>query len=365
MEIKHLSTSLLENYRFEDGPLPQESYVSKDLMKSATIENLISQNEDLMSRLKVALRRLATLEDLNQDLQAQNFQQKNQILNYSDQVQVLKEKDQAWKSKVDELEAEKERLSSDLADFDSTKVELERFKKYHDKIRLQVKPYIQSLKVARDEAVQQLEQVRRQIQMRDSQLQDVRHQMQEVLRQSKNQIDEVYRQKQDVVSHMEQEIQRLLEDRSHLEKGSIELQSRMQSMTKALEQKAELENRVIELERLRDDQKVRFENEILRLQARANELLAAQTRLEIENQDLKRHVQDDYEAKMKTEQEITQLRRQMESLRFMWNQKNDEVQRYQKSLEALERLNLSLSEKIEELRTQSLSSSLSSSSESP
>ena len=50
------------------------------------------------------------------------------------------------------------------------------------------------------------------------------------------------------------------------------------------------------------------------------------------------------------EEEMIQLRRQMESLRFMWNQKNEESERQRKSLEALEKLNYSLSQKLEELR---------------
>ncbi len=350
MEIKNLSPSMLESYKFEDTSLTSESYVSKDLMKSATIENLLSQNEDLMSRLKAAHRRMATLEDLNQELQSENFQQKNQILNYTDQVQILKEKDLAWKSKVDELEQEKDTLAAHVSELENLKAEVERYKKYHDKIRFQVKPYIQSLKSSRDEAVAVTDQLRRQLQIKDSQLNDVRHQMQEVLRQSKNQIEDIYRQKTEVVTHLETEIKKLKETNVHLEKGSQELQLRMQTLNKNLEAKAELENRIIELERSKIDLKSSFENEILRLQSKVNDYSAAQARFEVENSDLKRQVQEDYDIKIKHEQEMIQMRRQLESLRFMWNQKNDEVQRSQKSLEALEKLNISLSEKVEGLR---------------
>lgn len=350
-----LTQSLLESYEIQEDNTPTpslapDSYVSKDLLKSATIENLISQNEELMNRQKVTLRRLATLEDLNQELQAENFQQKNQILNYSDQVQVLKEKDAAWKAKVDELEVEKENLSRIAQEFEKTQSELERHRKYHDKVKYQVKPYIQSLKTARDQAQKEQEALWSQLQLKDTQVRDVRLQMQEVLRQAKNQVDDIQRQKQGLVEHFETQIQNLKEEKLFFETSYNELKNKLTQMHIALEKKAELENRVIELDRSKQDIKTQLENEIIRLQGRVNDLDALRTRFEIENTDLKAHIQDDYQSKIKTEEEIIQLRRQMESLRFMWNQKNEESERQRKSLEALEKLNYSLSQKLEEVR---------------
>ena len=85
MENRYLSQSythsLLENYEIQEEQTPadqtaslNESYVSKDLLKSATIENLISQNEEIMTRQRLTLRRLATLEYLNQELHNEIFQ---------------------------------------------------------------------------------------------------------------------------------------------------------------------------------------------------------------------------------------------------------------------------------------------------
>jgi chromosome segregation ATPase len=347
--------SLLDSYEIEeDSPLPQitdESYVSKkDLLKSATIENLISQNEEMMTRQSVTLRRLATLEDLNQELQDENFRQKNQILNYADQVQVLKEKDSAWKNKVDEIEIEKEKLSQIAKQFEEAQSEIERHRKYHDKIKYQVKPYIQNLKNSRDEAQTEMEGLKNQIHLKDTQVKEMRSQMQELLRQSKNQIDDMQRQSQGLVEHFEGQIQSLKDDRAHFEQNFNDLKTKMTAMNQALEKKAELENRVIELERSRLELRGRLEAEIIRLQSKFNDSESARTRFEIENADLKTHIQDEHTTKLRHEEETLQLRRQMESLRFMWTQKNEETERQKKSLEALEKLNYSLSQKIEELR---------------
>lgn len=377
MENRNLSQtfthSLLDSYDIQEDqellpPLSQsssfapslssESYVSKDLLKSATIENLISQNEEMMTRQRVTLRRLATLEDFNQELQNENFQAKNQILNYGDQVQVLKEKDNAWKIKVDELELEKEKLSLIAKEFEAAQAEIERHRKYHDKIKYQVKPYIQSLKVSRDQAQSELDNLRSQIHLKETQVKEMRKQMQEVLRQSKNQVDDIQRQQQGLIEHFENQIQSLKEDRALFEGSYNEMKSKFQNMNSALEKKAELENRVIELERSKIETKSQLETEVLRLQNKVNILEASKTRFEIENEDLKTHIQDNHTLRLRQEEEILQLRRQMESLRFMWNQKNEESERQKKSLEALENLNLSLSQKIEEVRSSAAPQSL-------
>ena len=368
MENRHLSQSythsLLDTYEIQEdddqqvatAPSSQmtqvshETYVSKDLLKSATIENLISQNEEMMTRQRVTLRRLATLEDLNQELQNENFQFKNQILNYADQVQVLKEKDMAWKNRVDELEVEKDKLALIAKEFENIQVEIERHRKYHDKIKYQVKPYIQSLKVSRDQAQKELDSLRSQIHLKDTQVKEMREQMKEVLRQAKNQVDDMQRQKQGLIEHFENQVQNLKDDRAQFENGYNEMKQKLTQAHIAVDKKAELENRVIELDRSKQEMKAQLENETLRLQAKVNELESFKTRFEIENEDLKTHIQDEHAARLRVEEETIQLRRQMESLRFMWNQKSEESERQRKSLEALEKLNYSLSQKIEEVR---------------
>lgn len=351
MELK----PFLQNQFFSDEQDQQElshnSYVSKDLIKSATVENLISQNEDLMNRVKVLSRRLASLEDLNHELQSENFNQKNQILNLNDQIEILKEKDLAWKAKVDELEIEKDNLSESLRKLEDMKSEVDRFRKYHDKIRLQVKPYISQLKKHRDDLLEVTETQKRQIALRDNQIQDTRNQMQEVLRQSKNQIDEVQKQKNDLVEIMEKQKEVVEFENRSLQAEVKEARAKLKRLNDSLQLTAELENRVIELDRSKNDLKSNLETEILRLQQKLNQQTGDVARLSIENTDLKQFLHDHHDTKLKLEDEVHQLRRQLETMRFMWNQKNEESERLNQSLEALEKLNLSLSQKIQQIRS--------------
>ena len=345
---------LLQDHEFSDEThshsRENNSYVSKDLLKSATVENLISQNEDLMERVKVLSRRLASLEDLNHEMQSENFNQKNQIMHLGDQIEIMKEKDLAWKAKVDELEGEKDKLSESLRGIEDMQFEIERFRKYHDKIRLQVKPYIANLKKHRDELLLQIENQKGQILLKDNQLKDIRSQMHEVLRQSKNQIDEMQKQKNQLVEVMEKQKEILDFENRSLKLEIKETKSKLKKLQDQAQIAIELENQVIELDRSKSELKNILETEILRLQERLNQQTGELARYSIENKDLKEYLQTHHDSKIRIEEESLQLRRQLETMRFMWNQKNEESERLAQSLTALEKLNLSLSQKLQEIR---------------
>jgi chromosome segregation ATPase len=94
-------------------PLPTEvperidlSQVPANILRSNVVEALVSQNEDLMSRLGVVLRRTALLEDKLSDtrLECEQFRAKYENLN--DQLLVLKEKSRALASRKDRDESE-------------------------------------------------------------------------------------------------------------------------------------------------------------------------------------------------------------------------------------------------------------------
>ena len=84
----------------ENIPLPDEmpsaynySHLPKEILKSSSVENLISQNEDLMTRLKVALRRLALFENENQKLSDEAQRARLSQTAVADQVLIYKEKE--------------------------------------------------------------------------------------------------------------------------------------------------------------------------------------------------------------------------------------------------------------------------------
>lgn len=351
MELSHLNFTPEKS---ADRQPSDYSHLPKDILKSNTVEDLISQNEDLMSRLKVALRRLSTLELDNQKIseEAQSARMSQSAL--ADQVSVLKEKDFLWKTKIDQFENERgiqtekvkalqERLQKTLAD-------LERHQKYHERIRTQVKPYLSQLKEYSKTQEVKIVQLGKEITQRDTQLHDIRHQMVELTKNSRSQMLAQEKKTHEMTAYYEAQIEKMQGESRFLRDQVAELEVKALQLTKALERQDHLENELVEVQRSKEDLKSRLEKETLRLQERVNELTRHNQRLGVEHADLQVRVLDDQEKIQLLDRQNSQMQEQLESLRYMWTAKNEECEKVKSAMESLEKLNLELSQKINDLR---------------
>jgi chromosome segregation ATPase len=346
----------------ENIPLPDEmpagfNYASlpRDILKSSSIENLISQNEDLMTRLTVSLRRLSLLENENQKLGDQAQRARLSQSAVADQILIFKEKDNIWKNKLDHTEKEKDvQLEKALAlqlRCEKLNAEVERFRKYHDRIKIQVKPYIHQLKDysrSLEEKTQRLTQDNSKL---DAQISDLRYQILEVSKNSRSQIEMRERQTQEMVQFYEQQVNSQAEELKSTAALNTELEVRALRLNKSLEKQDELENQVVELLRSKEELKARLESEVSRLQDKSSDLHRHNKRLEIEHADLKQLTMD-HEVQIKNLSKDRQdLSEQLDSLRYMWNAKVEETEKLKAAIQSLERLNVDLSQKVNELRT--------------
>ncbi|WP_413291424.1 hypothetical protein [Bdellovibrio sp. HCB337] len=347
----------------ENIPLPDEmpaafnySHLPKDILKSTTVENLISQNEDLMTRLKVALRRLALFENENQKLSDDAQRARLSQTAVADQVLIYKEKDSLWKNKLNQAEKEKE-IHQEKALAFQVKVEklaneVERYRKYHDRIKTQVKPYIHQLKEYSRGLEEKNQQLTRENSRADAQLSDLRYQITEVAKASRMQIELHEKKSQELIQFYEQQIENQSSEIAHLNEMNSELEVKSIKLNKALEKQDELENQVVELLRSKEEYKARMEQEVVRLQDKNSELHRANKRFEIEHGDLQELALSN-EAQIKTLQKEKQdLNEQLDSLRYMWNAKVEEAEKLKTAMQSLERLNVDLSQKVNELRSQ-------------
>lgn len=342
-------------------PLPDElpktqdlSHLPKEILKSSTVENLISQNEDLMARLKVALRRLSILEMDNQKLSEESNKARLSQSSVADQILIWKEKDAIWKQKVDQLEKEKD-IQAEKARALSEKVktmsaELTRHVKYHDRIKTQVKPYISELKEysrTQELKVQQLESAS---EAREALLRDLRHQIIEVSKNSRYQIEASEKKAQEMVQFYESQIETLTKQLTQLQQVQEDLELKSLKLHTALERQDTLENEIVTLRRSKDDMKTRLEKDLSKQGERLAELTRQNQKLGVEHADLQIRVVEDEERIQKLERDNFQLQEQLESLRYMWSAKNEEHEKLKVAAAALERLNLELSQKLNELR---------------
>jgi chromosome segregation ATPase len=367
METKNFPSNILGHLDFTadqsplDISLPNElpkrndySHLPADLLKTTTIENLISQNEDLMARLKVSLRRLSILEIENKNMNEEMNRVRLTHSSFTDQLLILKEKDSIWKSKVDQAEKDRE-IQTERATAMENRLrgalsELARHIKYHDRIKTQVKPYISQLKEyskTQELKVKELEGSQAQ---REAQLRDLRNQMLEVAKNSRYQVESSERKSIEMVGFYEEQLESLKRENAALKQSQNELEIKTVKLSAALERQDALENEVITLRRTKEEMKERLERELENQKNRMQDIIRQNQKLGVEHADLQVRVIEDAEQLQKLEKENFQLREQLESLRYMWNAKNEENEKMKLAAGALERLNIELSQKLSELR---------------
>jgi chromosome segregation ATPase len=344
-------------------PLPDElpkradySHLPKEILKSSTVENLISQNEDLMARLKVALRRLSLLENENQRLSEETNKARLSQSSITDQILVWREKDNMWKHKVDQIERAKEiqteKLRALTDKVQAMNAELVRHQKYHDRIKNQVKPYITQLKEYSKTQDLKLQDLETSLNHKEALLRDLRHQIIEVTKNSRFQIETSEKKSQEMIQFYEDQIQSMSKELQVLHQAQEELEVKTLKLHTALERQDTLENELVVLRRSKEELRDRLEQEIHKQQERMSELSRQNQKLGVEHADLQIRVVEDQETIQKLEKENRQYFEQLESLRYMWTAKNEENEKLKAAASALERLNLELSQKLNEIRKQ-------------
>ncbi|QDK37884.1 hypothetical protein [Bdellovibrio sp. NC01] len=342
-------------------PLPDEmpkradlSHLPKEILKSSTVENLISQNEDLMARLKVALRRLSLLETENQKMSEETNKARLAQSSITDQILVWREKDNLWKQKFDQVEREKEIQTEKLRALQervrTMTADLIRHEKYHDRIKTQVKPYITQLKEYSHTQDLKLQDLETDLARKEAQLRDIRHQIIEVTKNSRYQVEASEKKAQEMIQFYEDQIQSMSKELQVLHQAQEDLEVKTLKLHTALERQDALENELVTLRRSKEDMKERLDAEIERLQERQSELIRQNQKLGVEHADLQIRVVEDQERIQTLERENRQFIEQLESLRYMWTAKNEENEKLKVAASALERLNLELSQKLNELR---------------
>jgi len=349
--------------RVENIPLPDEmpatfnyAHLPKEILKSSSVESLISQNEDLATRLKVALRRLALLENENQKLSEDAQRARLSQTAVADQVLIYKEKDNMWKQKLQQAEKQKE-VQTEKALALQSKVEklsaeCVRYNKYHDRIKTQVKPYIHQLKEYSRDLESKNQSLSQERSRQEAQLSDLRFQIMEVTKVSRQQIEIHEKKSQELIHFYEAQIESQKNELQNMNLLCKDLESKALKLNKAMEKQDELENLVVELMRSKEELKARLEQEVLRLQDKASELHRHNKRLEIEHSDLQELALSNETQIKNLQKEKQDLSEQLDSLRYMWNAKVEETEKLKTSIQSLERLNVDLSQKVNELRTQ-------------
>lgn len=339
----------------------QLSTIPKEHLKSTTVENLLSQNEDLMMKLKMAYRRMSSLEEQTQQLFDEQLESDRQNSMLHDQVAILKEKDLAWKSKFDNVEEDRILLAEKNIHLqkqtEKHELEIQRHQKYHEKIKVQIKPYIQQLKKYSQEIEVQHSLVTAQAEQKEAQIRDLRFQILELAKNSQIQAEDQESRLVATVESFESTVQNLNQEVSSLRSQLSEAETRVVKFYKIQEKCDRLENDLVEAVRSRENVKEQLENEVRRLQELQDNTYKEKIQFETQSVDLYEKLNYKALEAEELQNKKCELTQQLESLRYLYGQKSQEHDKIKMSLHSLEKLNVELSQKIHEIRLESTGAS--------
>jgi chromosome segregation ATPase len=352
-------------------PLPTEipqppnlSSLPARILHSGTVETLIGQNEDLMARLKVNIRRNSLLEQDLMDLERANEDLAKTNRSIVAQLEVLEEKDRFSKEKSVAFQAERRELQEEIdrlqKDIELLKLKLEsseerkdelqaglRFEeRYRRRIRAWIRPMVDRLKQQSFETNSKYEFLGRQLAGREAMVGDLQQRLTEANERIKGlhaqsgadqlKIVEQYETK---TTLLEKELVRIRTEY----KISIEKAARFEQATAS---NAELENKIVELER----KQANSHSLIAQLEAQTDKyrkeakMLAAEL---IETRDM---IESSVAEKQALLEDTSKVRDQFESLQAVWSETQKQLETSRMQNEALGKLNQELSRQLSNQR---------------
>ncbi len=311
-----------------------------------SLDAAISQNEDLMARLKVTLRRLSVVEEECQSLEKDQRQAQQLMVAMQDQLSVWKEKERLWSLKKNQLEKDVQDLRAQTPDAQSLMKQLSRLQRFQTYYSQKIKPAFLELKEFCNRLGRELKSTRRELEVQNKHIEGFQRSqkiLEDRLALVEYQKNQEIEQAQDAYSRklqtLSQEILSLRISNEHLVKET-------QKLPDLLNQQDHLQNQVIVLRRERDQllqqQIVAQQNQEQEHQALKQDI----TRKQVLIDDLKLKIAHHESQHRTSESQIKDLSHQLEALRILWAQKNDEAQKLTLALRNLEKLNANLSRQL-------------------
>lgn len=326
--------------------------IPADIRKTNTVEALLSQNEDLMARLKVSLLRLSSIEDENKSLSDELAEIKKSYSAQADLMMVWKEKERIWKEKNNQLEKEIKVFHERFPDFQKMESQIERYKKYQDRVKTTIKPYLHQLKDYAQSLHMQIQSLNQDLDQKESEITKLKHQI-ESYKEEKEQREQFFTLAQnDLTSSFQKDREQMQHEIKTLQEINSVLELKAQKLDRALERQDELENLAISLRRSKEEFQLQIQHELETLRNNQRELKTENTELRIANEDLRKQNSQLQEDHLESVNRRDSLEEQLTNMRYMWSQKSEELEKTKIAMNALEKLNAELSAQLNQARLQ-------------
>jgi len=311
-----------------------------------SLESMISQNEDLSSRLKVLIRRFADLEKKHNEVLSINENLSRISTSHKDQILVWKEKENLWKQKILKLENQINYIKEKFPDFERLETKLQSYKKYHQKVQTVVKPYVKQLKLFIQNLHLQIQSLNTDHEKQRNEIYRLEH----LVKLEKENYEQLVRQsdleKSQLNEFFAQQVKDLSEQNQNLANRNNILETNMKHHDRLQAKLTDVENMNVALVRNKDsfEEQLRLEMADLRNSTHSLQQANMQLKLDLDDKNT-RIVELQSELKM-MDQKNSELENQLSSLRHQWQKQNETLEKLTEKNKTLERLNLDLSLRI-------------------
>ncbi len=338
-------------------PPPNLSSLPAHILHSGTVETLIGQNEDLMARLKVNIRRNSILEQQIMEQDRLHARLKHEHASLVAQYQILEEKSAMIREKSLSFDLQTEELREMIAlmqaRVDSAEERSQELraglifeKTYRRRIRSWVRPYIDEMKAELVESHTRATFLDRQLSTREAVIGDLRDRLE---------TSEKLKQKQTVANNYDQAIlienyeSRVKQAETEMSKARAEsllFREKASRLDDAVSSQANAENKIVSLERKNRDMERTLTEELKSIQSQLGEFRVEAKELAAEVMTAASERDRAKTSEVEAIGELQRARDQFESLQAVWveAQKKFEASRLQQ--DALNKLNQELSRQL-------------------
>lgn len=321
---------------------------------NTALDQMINQNEDLQARLNMSLKKIAQLENHNQNIEnnLKKFEVERQSFN--DRLNLLREKETILRSKLKEFDEIKLTNSNLQISIDEKNRQIDRYKKYADKMQNQVRPYIKNLKDYISSLIFQNESQTQQIASFDQKIKNLQVDLERAHEQLMIQKIQNEQNQVQFVNQWQTEKENHLMEIEYLKNKSSELETKVQRLDQTLAREDELENLVISLNREIKNKTIKQNEELEKQTLLIQELRAARIDNSIEIESLKENLKNSILQTSQSELILSELQKQNAEFKNIIKEKTDEITSLKQNHGSLEKLNHELNSRLATLRDTSL-----------
>lgn len=349
----------------EIPPPPNLASLPSRILHSGTVETLIGQNEDLMARLKVNLRRNATLEQRILDLQNELNDTRSENASLQDQYFIVQEKDRIYKTKAFEIEsqfdgqkAEITLLRTKLEEITATtQSKIKILETYVRRVRRWVRPSMDKLRgrLERErlrtiEFVHHIEQLRNGVAERDVEIGELKRRMEDLSRYEREREHQFQQDQARLVDSYEGKMRDQAEQALKLESDLKYFKERAQRLDEARREQVEAENKAILYARKNVDLERRLNTEIHQYQEQAAAYRGEAKALAAELETMRAEMRRSREEGERLQGENARMTDQLESLQTLWGETRRQTETLELRIDALNKINQELSKKLKDQR---------------